>query len=442
MTTNIFQLIKAEEKRQEETLMMIPSENYASKNVLKALGSVLANKYAEGYPKKRYYQGNGIVDQIELMAINKTKELFKVAHCNVQPYSGSPANNAVYFALLEKTTDSICGLKLSSGGHLTHGHPKVTLIGKYFQSWQYDLDINQKDHFDYDLILKEVKKNKPKVIVVGTTAYPRILNWEKFAEIAAEVKAYLLADISHIAGLILAGVYPSPVPFVDIVTTTTHKTLRGPRGAIIMVTEKGLQKDLELPKKIDAAVFPGLQGGPHMNQIAALVVALDEAKKPSFKKYGEQIVNNAKELEKVFQEKEIYMVTGGTDSHLLLLDLAKSGFSPGMGFLAAYALECANIILNKNSVPNDPSSAFYPSGVRLGTPGLTTRGMKEKEMRKIGNWIVDICRELKGFALPKDEIVRKEKIREFKLKIVENQTVLKVKKEVIALCRRFPVYSK
>ncbi len=429
----IYKLIKKEEKRQEDVLEMIPSENYASKAVMEALGSVLTNKYSEGYPKKRYYQGNKYVDEVEILACERAKKLFGVPYVNVQPYSGSPANTAIYFALLEPFKDKIMGLSLAFGGHLTHGSP-VSFSGKYFKIVSYEL--NKDGFLDYDVIEKLAVSEKPKIIVCGATAYPRIIDFKRFGEIANRVGAYLLADISHIAGLIVAGVHPSPVPYADIVMTTTHKTLRGPRGAIIMVTEKGLKKDSELGDKIDKAVFPGLQGGPHDNQTAAIAVALSEASRPSFKKYGEQIVRNAKALAEKLTGFGFDLVSGGTDNHLLLIDLTNKKVN---GAVAALALEAAGIVVNKNAVPNDKMPRFYPSGIRLGTPAITTRGMKEKEMVQIAKWINEAINEAKGLELPKDPEARKIFWKEIREKITKNQKLLEIAQSVKTLCQKFPL---
>src|SRR3989338_8279945 len=331
---------------------MIPSKNNASRAVMEALGTVLTNKYSEGYPKKRYYQGNKIIDEVEILAIERAKKLFKVPHANVQPYSGSPANTAVYFALLAPLKDKIMGLSLAFGGHLTHGAP-VSISGKYFKTVPYEL--GKDGWLDYDAIEKLAKSQKPKIIVCGFTAYPRKIDFKRFGQIADSCGAYLLADVSHIAGLIVAGVHPSPVPYADIIMTTTHKTLRGPRGAIIMVTEKGLKKDPELADKIDKAVFPGLQGGPHDNQTAAIAVALGEASTPAFKKYGAQIVKNAKALAEALTKNGIKLVSGGTDNHLILMDLTSKNVN---GAVAALALETAGIVTNKNTIPNDKMPPF------------------------------------------------------------------------------------
>lgn len=429
----IYKLIKKEEKRQRETLMMIPSENIASGAVEEAVGSVLANKYAEGYPYKRYYQGQIFIDEIETLAIERAKKLFNVPFVNVQPYSGSPANSAVFFALLSPG-DKIMGLGLSFGGHLTHGSP-VSFSGKYFSAVNYPL--NKKGVIDYDFVEKEAIKQKPKIIIAGTTAYPLIINWRRFAKIADKVKAYLMTDISHIAGLIAAGVYPSPVPYAHIITTTTHKTLRGPRGAMIMITHKGLKKDPELGEKINKAVFPGLQGGPHINTIAGIAVALKEAFKPSFKKYAKQILLNAKTLAQELIKYQFNLVSGGTESHLILVDLRNKDL---IGNLAAEGLEAANIVLNRNAIPFDPNPPFYPSGIRLGTPGLTSRGMKEKEMKKIAKFINLVINDLSVIKKKMKVNFDEEKKLVVRKKIINQSKMIKlVKKEVKKLCQQFPI---
>lgn len=384
MDGEVKKLIKLEEKRQAETLMLIPSENYASAAVREALGSVLSNKYAEGYPGRRYYQGNKHIDEIENIAIASAKKLFGVPRANVQPYSGSPANVETLMALCNPG-DTIMGLKLSGGGHLTHGHPNITFSGKFFNSVQFDVDEN--GLLDYDQIAALAQEHKPKVIIAGTTAYPRILDWQKFANIAQSVAAYLVADISHIAGLVVGGVHSTPVPFAHVVTTTTHKTLRGPRGAMIMVTDTGLVKDADLPKKIDRAVFPGLQGGPHNATTAAIALALQEAVTPEFKKYAQAVVSNAKALSDQLLKLGFKLTTGGTDNHLMVIDLRDKNIS---GKDAAIALEEAGIVLNYNSVPHDTNPPANPSGIRLGTPAVTTLGMGEKEMEQIANWISQV----------------------------------------------------
>ncbi|KKU10134.1 MAG: Serine hydroxymethyltransferase [Candidatus Woesebacteria bacterium GW2011_GWB1_45_5] len=384
MTDNIQKLIKLEEKRQEETITLIPSENYSSKEVRDTLASKLGNKYSEGYPGRRYYQGNKIIDEIETVAIESAKKLFGTSHANVQPYSGSPANSAVYFGLLNPG-DTIMGLSLASGGHLTHGHPKITFSGKYFNSVQYD--VGEDGLIDHVEVEKLARKSKPRIIVAGTTAYPRILDWKKFSDIAESVDAILMADISHIAGLVVAGVHPSPVPFVHVVTTTTHKTLRGPRGAIIMVTQKGMDKDPDMGKKIDRAVFPGLQGGPHNNQTAAIAVAFSEASRDSFRKYGKKIVENAKVLSEELIKLGFNLVSGGTDNHLMLIDLRSKNI---LGKDAAILLEEGGIVTNYNAIPFDPNPPMNPSGLRIGTPAVTTRGMGGTEMKQIAGWMRDV----------------------------------------------------
>ncbi len=429
----IYKLIKKEEKRQKEVLEMIASENYASKEVIEALGTVLNNKYSEGYPKARYYQGNNVIDEIEILAEERAKKLFKVPYVNVQPYSGSPANTAVYFALLNPLIDKIMGLSLAFGGHLTHG-ATVSLSGRYFKSVSYTLGKNGK--LDYDQIEKLAIKEKPKILVCGTTAYPRKIDFKKFSEIAKKIGAYLLADISHITGLIIGGVHKSPVLYADIITSTTHKTLRGPRGAIIMVTQKGLKKDPNLSKKIDKAVFPGLQGGPHDNQTAAIAVALKEASTPQFKKYVKQIVKNADKLAGELKKHGFDLISGGTDNHLLLIDLTKKEVN---GTIAALALETAGIVLNKNAVPNDLMPPFFPSGIRLGTPAITTRGMKEKEMVKIAkfiNEVINICPKPK---LPNDKKERAVLWKKVKEEIKKDKRLLKIAKEVKLMCLKFPL---
>ena len=429
----IYELIKEEQKRQRDVLEMIPSENYTSLAVMEALGSVLTNKYSEGYPKRRYYQGNKIVDEVEILAQERAKKLFGVPHVNVQPYSGSPANSAVYFALLEPLKDKIMGLSLAFGGHLTHGSP-VSISGKYFKAVSYQL--GKDGLLDYDELERLAIKEKPKIIVCGFTAHPRIIDFKKFGEIADKSGAYLLADISHIAGLVIAGVHPSPVPDSHIVMTTTHKTLRGPRGAMIMVTDKGLKKDPELGNKIDKAVFPGLQGGPHDNQTAAIAVALKEASLPSFKKYGEQIIKNARVLAKELLRCDFNLVSGGTDNHLILIDLRNRKVN---GSIAAIALETAGIVVNKNGVPFDTMPPFYPSGVRLGTPAITTRGMEEKEMVKVAGWINETINEVSSQILPSGKEERKEFFKKFRGEVYKNKKLLETAKKVKVLCQKFPV---
>lgn len=429
----IYELIQEEEKRQKNVLEMIPSENYTSSAVLEALGSVLNNKYSEGYAKKRYYQGNSFIDSVELTAIERAKDLFNVPHVNVQPYSGSPANTAVLLALLEPKKDKIMGLSLAFGGHLTHGAP-VSIAGKYFKAVPYELD--ESGQLDYDAIEALAVKEKPKLIICGTTAYSRTIDFRRFGKIADKVGAYLHADISHIAGLIVAGVHPSPVPYAHTIMTTTHKTLRGPRGAILMVTEKGLKKDPELADKIDKAVFPGLQGGPHDNQTAAIAVALREAESKQFQKYGQQVVKNAKKLADKLQSAGFDLVGNGTDNHLLLIDLRNKKVN---GAVAALALEVAGIVVNKNAVPHDPMPPFYPSGIRLGTPAITTRGMKEREMVKIAGWMNAVIEEVKDNQLPQTKEQRSQFWKSFRKDIWQNKKLLQINREVKTLCSQYPL---
>jgi len=385
----IFQLIDKEEKRQIEQIQLIPSENFISDEVKKALGSGLSNKYAEGYPGRRYYQGNKIIDEIENLAIERGKKLFGLEHINVQPYSGSPANAAVLMALLEPG-EKICGMKLSAGGHLTHGHPKITFSGKYFESCQYNVD--EEGRIDYNKLEQFVDQNRPKLIFAGTTAYPFLIDWEKFGKIADKVGAWLVADISHIAGLIVGGVHPSPVKFAHVITSTTHKTLRGPRGAFVGITKKGISFAkgfgiLDLDKKIDRAVFPGLQGGPHMNTIGAMAVAFEEANTSEFKKYAQQIIKNAKALKRGIEGATIkdspYIF--GTENHLMVVDCGE-----GRGKEVAERLESEGIIVNANTIPHEKAGPLRPSGIRLGTPAMTTRGWKEKEFEEMGKRIAGI----------------------------------------------------
>ena len=380
--SEISDLIKKEEKRQKEDINLIASENYTSLAVREALSSVLTNKYSEGYPYKRYYAGNTVIDEIEDLAIERAKTLFGAGFANVQPYSGSPANQAAYLALAEPG-DTILGMSLASGGHLTHG-ASVNFSGKIFNSVGYDVNP-ETERIDFEQVRKLAKEHQPKVIVCGFTAYPRIVEWDKFREIADEVGAKLLADISHITGLIVAGVHVSPIGIADIVMTTTHKTLRGPRGAIL------LTNDEEIAKKINKAVFPGLQGGPHDNTTAAIAVALQEAATPEFKKYAVQIVKNAKALAKSLSDEGLRLVSGGTDNHLMLIDFGPKGPS-GKEFQES--LEKVGIITNRNTVPRETRKPFVTSGLRMGTPAVTTRGMKEVEMEKIGKIISHIVKNL------------------------------------------------
>jgi len=384
MDKQIQNLIKKEEQRQSKMVHLIPSENFVSKEILAALGSCLTNKYAEGYPGRRYYQGNDIIDKIETLAIERGKKLLGTPHMNVQPYSGSPANSAIQMALLERG-DKICGLKLSAGGHLTHGHPKITFSGKFFESVQYDVEAD--GQIDYDKLEKLVIKEKPKMIMAGTTAYPYILDFKRFGQIADKVGAWLVADVSHIIGLIIGGAHPSPVPYVDVIMSTTHKSLRGPRGAFVAVTKKGLKKDEMLAAKIDKAIFPGMQGGPHENQIAALAVAFKEAGSAGFMKYALQVVKNAKALAEALRENGIKVY--GTENHLMVVEV---GFEKGKE--VAVELEKQGIVVNANTVPHDEAGPFRPSGIRIGTPAMTTKGWKEKEFKKLGEKMAKIIKSL------------------------------------------------
>lgn len=398
-------LISAEIKRQQWTLDLIPSENIVSRAVLEALGSPLTNKYSEGYPGKRYYGGNKVIDEVEVLAQERARKVFHLGkqwHVNVQPYSGSPANTAVYLALL-KPGEKIMGMALPFGGHLTHGW-KVSISGKFWTSVQYG--VGRDGYIDYEEVRKLARREKPKIIIAGYTAYPRTIDFKKFARIAKEVGAYFMVDMAHIAGLIAGGAHPSPFSarggqaLADVVTTTTHKTLRGPRGAMIFARNDKFTeingKKISIADAIDKAVFPGLQGGPHDNQTAAIAVCLGEALKPSFKKYARQIVKNAKALARELQRLRFQLVSGGTDNHLMLIDLTNLGIS---GKEAEERLGEVGIIVNRNTIPYDTRSPFDPSGIRLGTPSLTTRGMKEKEMKEIAGLIYGTLTTGSRFAI-------------------------------------------
>lgn len=426
-------LIEKETTRQRDTLMLIPSENYTSSAVREALSSVLTNKYAEGYPGKRYYQGNAFIDQIETLAIERAKKLFGVPHANVQPYSGSPANAAVFFALLQ-AGDTVMGLPLAAGGHLTHGHPKVTFSGKYFRSVGFPL--TQEGLIDYEELISIAKKEQPKLIIAGTTAYPRILDWAKLKEAADAVGAWLVADISHISGLVVGGVHPSPVPFAHVIMTTTHKTLRGPRGALLLITQEGINKDPDLGSKIDKAVFPGLQGGPHNNTTAAIAVALKEALDPSFAKYAKAVVANAKALSEALMDQNITITTGGTDNHLMLIDLRSDRL---LGNMAAVALEIAGIVVNRNTIPFDPSSPFYPSGLRLGTPAVTTRGMGEKEMVELAGYIVEGLDIAAKYPVSPDKTQWARDIEARTTQMSHDSDLAAIGQKVLKLTQKFPL---
>lgn len=403
----LWQAIQNEVKRQEDHLELIASENYASPRVLQAQGSVLTNKYAEGYPSKRYYGGCEFVDIAEQLAIDRAKALFNADYANVQPHSGSQANAAVYMALLEPG-DTILGMSLSDGGHLTHG-AKVNFSGKIYNALQYGLN-SETGEIDYEQVEALALKHKPKMIMTGFSAYSRIVNWQRFREIADKVGAYLVSDMAHVAGPIAAGLYPSPVQIADVTTTTTHKTLRGPRGGLILA-----KANPEIEKKLNSSIFPGIQGGPLMHVIAAKAVALKEALEPEFKTYQAQVLENARVMVAVMIERGYKIVSGGTDNHLFLVDLIDKNLT---GKAADAALGLANITVNKNTVPNEPRSPFVTSGLRIGTPALTTRGLGTNEARQVAGWICDILDDIDNFEIQ-----------------------AKIKTEVIALCARFPVYA-
>ncbi len=424
----IYELIEEEKKRQKEGLELIPSESYASSAVLEASGSVLNNKYAENYPGKRYYGGCRVVDEVETLCQERAIKTYGADgyHVNVQPYSGSPANLEVYFGVLE-FGDTIMSLRLDNGGHLTHGSPS-NLSGKAYKFVHYGLKADET--IDYNEMLKLAKECKPKIILSGFTAYPRIIDFKKVDEIAKEVGALSMADISHISGLVIAGVHPSPFPFTDIVTSTTHKTLRGPRGAMIFCKQ-------ELKDKIDKGVFPGMQGGPHEHTIAGIAVALEEATKPEFKEYAEQTVKNSKALAKSLMDEGLKLMSGGTDNHLMVINLVD--FGKGKGFFAEKALEACDISVNKSTVPNEPSVPYYPSGIRLGTPAVTSRGMKEKEMEQAGKIVAKVIKKFATLDMPESKDERNVVAKEFKEKIKEDPFILEIKKEVNALANNFPV---
>lgn len=378
--SKIFELLEKEQERQRCTISLIASENIVYPEVLRLEGSCLVNKYAEGYPGKRYYQGNKIMDEIEVLAIENTKKVFGLAHANVQPYSGSPANSAVLMALCQPG-DTIMGLRLSAGGHLTHGHPEVSFSGRFFKSIQFDVD--KEGRIDYGEVEKLVDQTRPKVIFFGTTSYPYTLDFEQMGRIADKVGAYLVADISHIAGLVATGLHPDPVPHVHLVTTTTHKMLRGPRGAIIGVTQKGLGKDPELAKKIDRAIFPGMQGGPHMSTIAGIAYTMERAGGQDYKEYCAQILKNSKAL---YEElKKAGLKVWGGENHLMVVDC---GFERGRE--VAVKLEEVGLIVNANNIPHDLAKPFKPSGIRIGTPAATSMGLVETDMVAIAKKIINV----------------------------------------------------
>ncbi|AGA34516.1 Serine hydroxymethyltransferase [Thioalkalivibrio nitratireducens DSM 14787] len=402
----LWSAIEGEARRQEEHIELIASENYASPRVLEAQGSVLTNKYAEGYPGKRYYGGCEYVDIAETLAIDRVKQLFDADYANVQPHSGSQANAAVYMALLEPG-DTVLGMSLAHGGHLTHG-ARVNFSGKIYHAVQYGID--DQGLLDYDEIERLALEHRPKMIVAGFSAYSRVMDWARFRAIADQVGAYLMVDMAHVSGLIAAGVYPNPVPHAHVVTSTTHKTLRGPRGGIILA-----KANPELEKKFQSLVFPGTQGGPAMHVIAAKAVAFKEALEPGFRDYQQQVVANARTMASTLMERGYSVVSGGTDNHLFLLSLIDKGMT---GKAADAALGAANITVNKNAVPNDPQSPFVTSGIRIGTPAVTTRGFGETECRDLANWIADVLDDH------------------------ENPAVIEaVRTKVLDVCARFPVYG-
>ncbi len=404
---DLWKALKGELERQEDHIELIASENYTSLRVLEAQGSVLTNKYAEGYPGKRYYGGCEFVDEAETLAIERAKELFGADFANVQPHSGSSANLAVYLALCEPG-DVILGMSLDHGGHLSHG-TSVNYSGKTYQSFQYGLDEKTGD-IDYEQVGSLAKKHKPKLIIAGFSAFSGIVDWEKFRMIADEVGAYLLVDMAHVAGLVATNLYPSPVPFADVITTTTHKTLRGPRGGLILA-----KQNEEIENKINSSIIPGSQGGPLMHVIAAKAVCFKEALEPEFASYQAQVLKNANTMCEVFQDRGVEIVSKGTKNHMFLVDLISKDLT---GKDVEESLGRANITLNKNAVPNDPQSRFVTSGLRIGTPAITTRGFKEKEASKVATWICDVLKDLNS----EDEIKR-------------------VKSEVVELCKEFPVYA-
>jgi len=382
----VFESIRAEEQRQRDELELIASENYTSASVMEAVGSVLTNKYAEGLPGKRYYGGCEFVDQVERLAIDRAKELFGADHANVQPHSGASANQAVYYACLE-IGDRVLGLDLAQGGHLTHGM-KLNYSGRWYPTVGYGVDPKT-ETIDYDRLAEQAREHKPKLILAGGSAYPRLIDFDKFAEIAREVGAILFVDMAHIAGLVAAGLHPNPVPVADFVTTTTHKTLRGPRGGIILCKSKWA-------KKVDSAVFPGLQGGPLMHVIAGKAVCFQEALQPSFKDYAAQVIANAKALADGLTRAGFRLISGGTDNHLVLVDMGSKGLT---GKVAEAALGRAGITVNKNLIPFDPRKPLDPSGIRMGTPALTTRGLREDAMKQVAAWIVAVLNAPDDVAL-------------------------------------------
>jgi len=399
--------IEAEHQRQEDHIELIASENYASPRVMEAQGTQLTNKYAEGYPGKRYYGGCEHVDVVEQLAIDRAKALFGADYANVQPHSGSQANMAVFMAMIQPG-DTILGLSLADGGHLTHG-AKPNFSGKIYKAVQYGLHP-ETGEIDYDQVEALALEHKPKILIAGFSAYSRVWDWQRFRDIADKVGAYFVVDMAHVAGLVAAGLYPNPVPFADAVTSTTHKSLRGPRGGLILC-----KSNPDLEKKIDSNIFPGIQGGPLMHVIAAKAVAFKEAMQPEFRVYQQQVIDNARAMAKVFIARGFDVVSGGTDDHLMLVSLIAKGIT---GKAADAALSKAHITVNKNAVPNDPQSPFVTSGIRVGTPAPTTRGFKETEVTDVANWMCDVMENLE-----------------------DENVIAEVREKVTALCKRFPVYG-
>ncbi len=417
---DLWDAIQHEAVRQEEHIELIASENYTSPRVMEAQGTLLTNKYAEGYPGKRYYGGCEHVDVVEQMAIDRAKELFGADYANVQPHSGSQANAAVYMALCQPG-DTVLGMSLAHGGHLTHGS-HVNFSGKIYNAVQYGLNETTGE-IDYDQVEALALEHKPKMIVAGFSAYSQIIDWARFRQIADQVGAYLFVDMAHVAGLVAAGLYPNPLPFADVVTTTTHKTLRGPRGGLILCKSNPGSEEKGLEKKLNSAVFPGGQGGPLMHVIAAKAVAFKEALDPAFTAYQAQVVKNAQAMAEVFIERGYDVVSGGTKNHLFLLSLIKQGLT---GKDADAALGRASITVNKNAVPNDPQSPFVTSGLRIGSPVITTRGMKEAQCRELTGWIADILDAMQAAGADSADVER---------------TIAAVKQKVSGLCADFPVYG-
>jgi glycine hydroxymethyltransferase len=426
-------LIEKETRRQQDGLTLIPSENHTSAAVLEALSTVLSDKYAEGYPGRRYYSGNEVVDQLETLVQERAKRLFGVPYVNVQPYSGSPANFAVYLATMEPG-QAFMGLDLPDGGHLSHGW-KANATSRLWKSVPYH--VTDEGRIDLDKLRTTAKLELPKLIWCGGTALPRAIPFKEMAEIADEVGALLVADISHIAGLVAGGAHESPVPYAHIVTTTTHKTLRGPRGAMIMVTQKGIDRDADFPTKIDKAIIPGFQGGPHMNTIAGIGVALQEASQPSFRDYATNVVLNAKTMAEALTQAGFTLVSGGTDNHLILVDLTPSGI--GRGTIFQNGLEQLGLYTNKNAVPGDQSSAFYPSGLRLGTPAVTTRGMMPSDMKQIASWIAQFSEHAKNVQVPSDKEARQAAIKAFNMSLQTDSFYATLREDVRTLSRRYPI---